>query len=128
MKAAVRTKAGPPEVLQVKEVPKPTPKDNEVLVRIHASTVTGGDALVRHAGTMMWLIMRLFMGEKKPKIIIPGQEFAGEVEAAGKDVKLFKKGDKVFGSTSLVGANAQYICMPEDGPLVDIPTNMTYMK
>jgi len=75
---------------------------------------------------MMWLLLRLFIGAKKPKIIIPGQEFAGKIEAVGKDVKLFKKGDKVFGSTSLVGANAQYICMQEDGPLAEIPSNMTY--
>ena len=129
MKAAVYTKYGPPEVLQVKEVEKPSPKDNEVLIRVYATTATlydcWGRACTGPPG--FGLLIRLSSGVKKPKRPILGTEFAGEIESLGKDVNLFKKGDQVFGFTGMnLGANAEYVCMPEDGALAIKPTNMTY--
>ena len=128
MKAIVWTKYGPPDVLQLKEVDKPTPKDNEVLIKVFAATVTAGDCEVRSSKGPLWLrpIMRIYIGIRKPKrIIILGQELAGEIESVGKDVKLFKKGDQVFASPRF-GAYAEYVTFPEDGVLVIKPTNMTY--
>ncbi|MFX0167460.1 MAG: NAD(P)-dependent alcohol dehydrogenase [Candidatus Hodarchaeota archaeon] len=129
MKAAVYTKYGPPEVLQVKEVEKPTPEDNEVLIRVYATTVTlydcWGRACTGPPG--FGFLIRLSSGVRKPKRPILGTEFAGEIESVGKDVNLFKKGDEVFGFTGMnLGANAEYLCMPEDGALAKKPTNMTY--
>ena len=129
MKAAVITKYGPPEVLQLKEVEKPTPKNNEVLIRVYAATVTlydcWGRACTGPPG--FGLLIKLSSGLGKPKKPILGTEFAGEIEAVGKDVNLFKKGDPVFGFTGMnLGANAEYVCMPEDGALAKKPTNMTY--
>ncbi|MHA2345886.1 MAG: NAD(P)-dependent alcohol dehydrogenase, partial [Candidatus Hodarchaeales archaeon] len=104
--------------------------DNEVLIRVHAATVTIGDVLFRKIKFPFWLIFRIF-GMKRKKI--PGHELAGEIEAIGKDVTLFKKGDKVFGTTTGLsfGANAEYVCLPEKwskGVLVLKPTNMTYQE
>ena len=129
MKAAVYTKYGPPEVLQVKEVEKPTPEDNEVLIRVYATTATlydcWGRACTGPPG--FGFLIRLSSGVRKPKRPILGTEFAGEIESVGKDVNLFKKGDQVFGFTGMnLGANAEYLCMPEDGALAKKPTNMTY--
>jgi NADPH:quinone reductase-like Zn-dependent oxidoreductase len=128
MKAIVCTKSGPPEVLQLKEVEKPIPKENEVLIRVHAATVTRGDIVLRKLHPLLYLPMRLF-GVKRKKI--PGHEFAGEVESTGISVKHFKQGDQVFGTTTglSVGANAEYVCVPEkwtSGVLAIKPTNMSY--
>jgi NADPH:quinone reductase-like Zn-dependent oxidoreductase len=128
MKAIVSTKNGPPDVLQLKEVEKPVPEDNEVLVKIHASTVTIGDVMLRKLRFPLTLLFRLF---GMPRKEIPGHELAGEIEEVGKDVSLFKKGDQVFGTTTGLrfGANAEYVCLPErwsKGVLAIKPANMTY--
>ncbi len=129
MKAIVCTKYGPPEVLKLVEIEKPYPRDNEVLISIHATTVSVGDSRIRgfRVPPSFWIPARITLGLRKPKKSILGSVFAGEIELAGKDVKMFKKGDKVFGSAGHnFGAYAEYLCIPENGCLVLKPTILNY--
>ena len=129
MKAIVCTRYGPPDVLQLKEVEKPTPKDNEVLIRVHAATVTKGDCELRSLKLpLLWkLFGRIGFGFRRPRKKILGQELAGEIESVGKAVRLFKNGDQVFANTGLrLGAWAEYSCLPETGLMTTKPATMTY--
>jgi NADPH:quinone reductase-like Zn-dependent oxidoreductase len=126
MKAAVYFQYGQPSVLEVKEVAKPSPKDNEILLRIKASAVNSGDVKLRKADPFA---VRFFYGLIKPKINILGSVFSGEVESVGKDVKKFKVGDLVFGHTDMrLGSYAEYKCFPEDGSLALKPANITHAE
>jgi NADPH:quinone reductase-like Zn-dependent oxidoreductase len=137
MKAIVYTEYGTPDVLRLQEVAKPTPKDNEILIRVHATTVNYGDLIARNFKNisvrqfnmlgLFWLLARMSFGLTKPKTTILGSELAGEVEAVGKDVKRFKIGDQVFGYTSQsMGAYAEYRCMSETAMVTHKPNNLTY--
>lgn len=135
MKAIVCTKYGPPEVLQLKEVEKPVPKDNEVLIKVNATTVHIGDTKIRRLEPGMGPVkdfffkpmMRIMLGFKGPRNKILGMELAGDIEAVGKNVTFFKPGDPVFASTEFrFGTYAQYCCIPENGILAIKPSNMTY--
>ncbi len=134
MKAILWTEYGPPDVLQIKDVDKPTPKANEVLIRIYATTVTTGDCEMRRMKPAIKyrLMMRLFVGFKRPtRITVLGMELAGEIESVGKEVTRFKEGDKVFAATGFLrtGTCAEFICLPEEtkeGAIAIKPSNMTY--
>ncbi|WP_129691200.1 NAD(P)-dependent alcohol dehydrogenase [Gottfriedia acidiceleris] len=129
MKAIICTKYGPPEVLQIKEVEKPKIKDDEVLIKIHATTVTAGDVKLRSSDFpfMYWLPSRLMFGLTKPKNKISGCELAGEIVKVGKNVRNFKIGDQVFGYSGFTfGANAEYISLHEEGVLAKKPINMSF--
>ena len=132
MKVIVCTKYGPPEVLQFQEIEKPIPGDNEVLVKIHATTVTIGDVIIRrgrHPDSRFYtLMLHLAFDLLKPRRSILGMEIAGEVEEVGKDVTQFKKNDPVFGSTFGLkfGGYAQYKCFPENGIMAIKPTNLSF--
>ncbi|KAF0216400.1 MAG: secretion protein [Geobacteraceae bacterium] len=130
MKAIVYTKYGSPDVLQVKEVEKPAPKDDEVLIRVHAAEVTKADCEMRSCHfpvKWLWLPVRLTLGLRKPKRTILGMYLAGEVESVGRDVSKFRKGDQVFGSTRLrLGAYGEYVCLPASYTLVPKPCNVSF--
>lgn len=126
MKAAVYTQYGPPEVARLAEVEKPVPKDNEVLIRIHASTVNRTDCGFRSAE---YFIVRFFSGLFRPKNPILGCEFAGEIEAVGTHVSAFKPGDKVFGfNDTKFGGHAEYLTLPEDSAMATIPEKLSYTE
>jgi len=125
VKAIVIAKYGSPDGLQLKEVEKPSPKDNEVLIKVHATTVTYGDVMLRSFTGLRRLVFGLFFDLGSNKIL--GHELAGEIESVGKDLARFRKGDQIFASAgSKAGAYAEYICLPEDGMLAAKPTNMSY--
>lgn len=137
MKAIICTEYGTPDVLQLKEAAQPAPRDNEVLIRVYATSVNYGDLIARNFRTItpgefnmplfFWLMTKLSFGLRKPKTTILGNEFAGVVESAGKDVKRFKIGDQVFGYLGpSFGAYAEYLCLSEDGVLALKPANMTF--
>ena len=130
MKAIVHTKYGPPDELQLKEVGKPVPGDNEVLIKTHTTTVTTTDCNVRNftfVPKSFMFFARIMFGFKKPRINILGIDLAGEIEAIGKDVKLFKKGEQVFGSPGTkMGGHAEYSCVPENGALAIKPADMPW--
>ena len=132
MKACVYENYGPPEVLQLKAVEKPTPRKNEVLIKVHATTVTIGDTIMRSfklpTPRWQWIFARLYLGIRKPRRKILGMELAGEIEEVGQDVTRFEIGDSVFASTFAAGfgGHAEYKCLPEDGMLTLKPANITY--
>jgi NADPH:quinone reductase-like Zn-dependent oxidoreductase len=129
MKAVICTKYGPPEVLQIREVTQPVPKPDEILVKIYSTTAFAGDCELRGLKFPFFfrLLIRIAFGFRRPRRKILGQEFAGEIEAVGDNVKMFKKGDQVFGTPGFaLGAYAEYICLPEDKVLALKPTDMTY--
>jgi len=129
MKAIVCTKYGPPEVLQLKEVEKPTPRNNEVCIKIFATAVTASDCIIRgfKVPSRRWILGRLLVGLTKPRKPILGLVLAGEIETVGKDVKRFQTGDRVYAFTKFrFGAYAEYICLPEDSVMASMPSNLTY--
>ncbi len=124
MKAIELTKYGAPEFLEMKEVEKPSPKDKEILIKIHATSVSSGDARMRRADPF---VIRLIFGFKRPRKPVLGVVVAGEIESIGKNVSNYKTGDQVFGSSGMnFGAHAEYVSVPEDAVLALKPGNMTY--
>jgi len=124
MKAAVHTRYGPPDVVRISEVDKPAAKDNEVLVKVHATTVNRTDSGLRAAKPF---INRFFTGLLRPRVTVLGNEFAGAVEAVGRGITFFELGDRVFGyNGTRFGAHAEYVAMPQDGSLATMPAKVTY--
>ncbi len=125
MRAAVRRRYGPPEAVRIEEVPKPAPSDGEVLVKVHVTTVNRTDCGFRSGKPFL---VRFFSGLTKPKVVVLGSEFAGVVEAVGKNVTSFAPGERVFGfsNETVFGAHAEYLVIPEDGQLARMPANMTF--
>lgn len=129
MKVVVCTQYGPPEVLQLREVEKPLPGDHEVLIKIHATTVTAGDIRMRGFVVPLsyWLLARLAIGWRRPRKAVPGMVLAGEIEEVGKDVTRFKKGDQVYAfNITLFSTYAEYICLSEDSEIAEKPSTATY--
>ncbi|HMK45981.1 MAG TPA: NAD(P)-dependent alcohol dehydrogenase, partial [Methanocella sp.] len=132
MKAIVCTRYGPPEVLRLEDVKKPAPGDDALVIKVHATTVAAGDLELRKFKFPLWLWLpaRIGFGIRGPRSKILGQELAGEVETVGKEVSLFRQGDRIFGITGFgFGAYAEYICLPENprgGVLVVMPAGVSY--
>ena len=132
MRAIVCTAYGPPDVLQLRDVPKPVPKDNEVLIRIRATTVSTADCELRRFdfAPWIWVPIRLAFGIRRPRQPVLGQELAGDIESVGKDVGSFRMGDRVFAATGIgLGAYAEYICLrenPQTGAIATMPANLSY--
>ena len=132
MRAIVCTDYGPPDVLQLRDVVKPVPKDNELLVRIRATTVSAADCELRRFDFPLWIWapMRLAFGIRRPRQSVLGQELAGDIESVGKDIRSFGKGDRVFAATGIgLGAYAEYICLrenPQTGAIATMPANLSY--
>ena len=123
MRAIVQDRYGPPGVLHIEEVPTPVPADDEVLVRVRASTVSQSDTHLRAANPFIW---RFFVGLRRPKIRTLGVEFSGEVAAVGASVREFQVGDRVFGGPRGFGAHAEFICLKESGPITHMPAGMSF--
>lgn len=131
MNAIVYTQYGPADVLHLQEVEMPAPKDNEVLIKVHATSVTAADCNARGFTFVppgLGFIARLSFGPRKPRQPVLGVELSGEIVDVGKDVRRFKKGDTVFGISQKMGAYAEYICMPEDASIALKPANLTYAE
>ncbi|MGD6809425.1 MAG: NAD(P)-dependent alcohol dehydrogenase [Candidatus Bathyarchaeia archaeon] len=132
MKAVIFTNYGPPDVLELREIDKPAPKDDEVLIKVYATSVTAGEIEIRTLKLPLWLRlpMQLWLGFRKPRKQILGQELAGVIEETGKNVTSFRKGDAVFGTTGFhMGANGQYVCLsvkPQEGTLAKKPVNVSF--
>lgn len=130
MKAIIHSQYGPPNELMLREIEKPVPKEHEILIKIHATTVTSTDCNIRNftfVPNLFWLPSRINFGLFKPKIKMLGVDFAGEVEAVGKSVSKFKIGTQLFGSTEpSLGGHAEYICLSEDSPVTTKPENVTW--
>jgi NADPH:quinone reductase-like Zn-dependent oxidoreductase len=132
MKAIVCTAYGPPDVLALRDLPKPVPRDDEVLIRIHATTVGAADCELRRFdfAPWIWLPIRLAFGIRRPRQPVLGQELAGDIEAVGSGVMLLKTGDRVFAATGIgLGAHAEYICLrehPKTGAITTMPATLTY--
>src|SRR5690606_38860086 len=119
----------PPEVLELRQLDKPVPKDDEVLIKVHASTVTAGDCEMRsfQFPVLLWIPLRLFFGVRKPRRNVFGQEFAGEIEAVGSEVSRFQIGDRVYGATELkLGAYAEFLCLPGSYAIEQMPGGLSF--
>ncbi|MHA1190929.1 MAG: NAD(P)-dependent alcohol dehydrogenase [Promethearchaeota archaeon] len=127
MKAIIYEEFGPPDVLELKEVEKPTPKDDELLVKVHATSVNAIDMIFRSGASLLFGMTKLMAGFKKPKHKILGFDLSGEVESVGKKVTKFRKGDLIYGALRFPGANAEYVCIPEKSAAIK-PSNMSHIE